>query len=87
MKPLNIKSCAGYGVKIAMWEGEKGISFTVEKSYKDADGSYKNTKYFNANDLAVLMMIIPRAIAAADDAKTKPLDQGSAENDSSDIPF
>lgn len=54
------------GIQIAAWKGDKGISYSIQKRFKDAtSGEWKETKYFYPSDLATLAALAPIAIAAS----------------------
>ena len=50
------------GVDVAMWkkETDKGTmtSYSIQKSYKDKDGSWQHTSFLNDNELLKLSKII-----------------------------
>jgi hypothetical protein len=55
--------------KVAVWENKQADgtikkSFKVEKSYKTANGEYKNTNYFYESELLELKEVIDKAINA-----------------------
>ncbi len=62
------KSGLSIGLQIAAWENDKGVSYTIQKRFKDKDsGEYKETKSLYAADLAALALLAPAAIQYADD--------------------
>lgn len=50
------------GASISIWKNEKGLSATVEKTYKDKNGDFKSTKTFFERDLENLALILPEAL-------------------------
>ena len=43
------------GIDIAAWQGERGYSYTIRKTYKDkTTGEYKESKYWYPDDITVL---------------------------------
>lgn len=68
-KPVKVfKTGLSIGLQIAAWESNNGVSFTIQKRYKDKDtGEYKESKGFFASDLAALAQLAPAAIQFADD--------------------
>ena len=55
------------GVEVSVWRNstENGEMFntSIRNSYKDADGSWKETKSFSPTDLAVLAQLSTQAFA------------------------
>lgn len=50
------------GVKLAGWEGERGISWTLKKSYKDKKtDEWKESKSFTDWDLDALSSLVAQA--------------------------
>lgn len=53
--PIKKFSLFGSGVELAVWANDKGgVSITMQKRYKDKTGEWKETKYLNPADVAVL---------------------------------
>lgn len=54
-----------FPISVAIWRNEKDgwpyYSATVERSYKDDDGKWKNTSSFNAGDLLLLAKVADMA--------------------------
>lgn len=67
-KPLKtFRSSAAFAVSIAVWEGEKGCTFSIQKRIKDQQtGEYKDVKSYYASDLLALAHIAKQALAWAD---------------------
>ena len=49
-------------------------SLSVERAYRDRDGSYRYTKNFDANDLGALLTVIQRSAEYISDAQRTPAD-------------
>ena len=47
------------GIDIAAWQGERGYSYTIRKTYKDkTTNEYKESKYWYPDDLVVLANLL-----------------------------
>ena len=76
------------GIQIAAWKGDKGISYSIQKRFKDAtSGEWKETKYFYPSDLATLAALAPIAIAASLKRGEAPAAQPVTKPAPKDIPF
>jgi hypothetical protein len=51
-------------------------SLSVERSYRDRDGSYRYTKNFDANDLGALLTVIQRSVEFISRVQWTPADAG-----------
>ena len=68
-KPL--KSFAAGGVRAALWENEIRVNggtktllkATIERRYKDKDGSWKSTSSFSRNEIPLAIYCLTRAFA------------------------
>lgn len=55
-----LKSQISYGLQIAAWISERGVSYKISKRYKDKEtGGYKNSDFLNALDIAALTAHLP----------------------------
>jgi len=91
-KPL--KTFDGYGasgLQIAVWSNDNGVSFTIQKRYKDKHSDeWKETKSFFMSDIVALSMLSKDAAAWAskynkENRSKQPVDQGGSK--SSDMTF
>ena len=69
-------------IQIAVWAGEKGYNFTIQKRYKDKSGQWVEGKTLFASDLAALAQLAPRAIALADDQREIDRENGQGSQPS-----
>lgn len=91
------------GIEIAVWEketeeGKKLYSYSIQKSYKKADGEYANTNFLNKADLAILAVLCIKLATentstntsgnttAGKNADTNA-DATANDNTSEDVPF
>jgi len=69
-KPL--KSFAAGGVRAAIWENEIRVNgstktllkATIERRYKDKDGSWKSSSSFSRNEIPLAVYVLERAFEA-----------------------
>jgi len=50
------------GVFVSRWDGDKGVSFSCSRAYKDKDGDFKYTSFMGINDLFKLRFAIDKAL-------------------------
>jgi len=56
-KTFNVK-----GINVAIWEGDRGRSISIKKSYKDKNtGAYKEAKTYFENELSTLISLLNEA--------------------------
>lgn len=61
-KPSVEFSSAISGIKLSGWEGERGISWQLRKSYKDKEtGEWKESKYLSNWDLDAVISLAAQA--------------------------
>lgn len=60
-----------YGVEVAVWDGEKGQTYKVSRSYKDKDGQWHTTEYLGYRDLMALYVLIGRILSQPEE-QAKP---------------
>lgn len=68
------------GLQIQAWAGEKGLQFSVTKSYKAADG-WKKTSVLFAADLAALHFLSQEALSFSESYQKEEQPQGGYDHD------
>jgi hypothetical protein len=84
-KPL--KSFAAGGVRAALWENEIRVNgssktmlkATVERRYKDKDGSWKSSTSFSRNEIPLAVYVLEKAFEAIVEEEKAENGNGAAE--------
>lgn len=82
------------GVEVAIWRGDKGLSASIKKSYKNkATNEYKETKVFFEDDLERLIEVCKEAVAflraqkGTSEERVFIMPDPKPSSDHDDIPF
>ena len=52
------------GIEVAVWENEKGVTFSVRKRYLDkSTGEWKDGKFLFVEEVSLLIVLLQRALA------------------------
>ena len=81
-KPVN--SWKNGGMNVAAWPNDRGITFTLKKSYKDkSTGEWKEAKSFFRDEIVALRDLLSQAIAWSGDEEEHRY--GSADQQSFEL--
>lgn len=88
------KPCKSYklgAIECAVWanqtaDGKPYFSFSFQKSYKDVNGEWQQTSFFNKSDLALIAALTYKACLAEIDSRLPPSGE-SEQSKNSDVPF
>ena len=88
-KPIKTKRLGN--IQLTVWEGEyqgnKTFSFTVKKSYKNKNGSWENTDFFNKSDLPLVLALVQYEILGGINIKDVRPKEPEPQHGGDEIPY
>ncbi len=65
-------------IELAVWAGDKGESYSIQKSYKDSAGKWVQTNFFFASEMPIVQALVARAVGEMNMVRAAVGTQGSA---------